>query len=456
METISMSRAERKRLEVMSRVKSGKLTLVSASELLGIGYRQAKRIWRRYQAQGDRGLVHGLRGKKSNRQGKKSLKKRALARYVKAYRDYGPTLAAESLAEDGLIVPVATLRRWLIQAGLWSQQRQRKQHRRRRERKACFGEMVQMDGSHHDWFEGRRREAVLMVMIDDATGRIDARFFEEETQAAAFTMMQHYAACHGLPQALYVDRAGIYRSDREPTPEEILAEIEPKTQFGRAMEALDVRLILARSPQAKGRVERMNRTLQDRLVKALRKRKINDLAMANKFLEEEFLAPFNAKFGKAPAQAEDLHRAVTPELDLPRVLVAHEERVVQNDWTVRWHNGFLQLGRDSGMQPKQTVVVVEQLDGRVRLFAGERELSYSTTCSEPRGERPRTKPRTGPTKSVQGLKPGKTHPWRGRGEPTSPRPLRAAAALGVGDGLLRSGRCAPCASQPTPTPLCLK
>lgn len=454
METISMSKVERKRLEVMSRVKSGKLTLMAASELLRVSYRQAKRIWRRYQAQGDRGLVHGLRGKKSNRQGAKSLKKRVLARYVKCYRDYGPTLAAESLAEDGLVVAVTTLRRWLIQAGLWSRQRERKQHRRRRERRACFGELVQMDGSPHDWFEGRREWAVLMVMIDDATGRVDARFFEEETQAAAFEMVQRYAARRGLPQALYVDRAGIYRSDREPTADEILAEIEPKTQFGRAMETLAVRLILARSPQAKGRVERMNRTLQDRLVKALRQHKIKDMAAANRFLEEVFLAPFNAKFAKTPAQADDLHRAVTPEMDLPRVLAVHEERVVQNDWTVRWQNAFLQLGRDSGLQPKQTVVVVEQVDRRVRLFAGERELSYSTTRSEPRAEHQRTKPRTGPTKSVQGLKPGKTHPWRGRSKPTPPSP--PAAALGVGGGLLRSGRSAPCASQPTPTPLCLK
>jgi hypothetical protein len=135
--------------------------------------------------------------------------------------------------------------------------------------------------SHHDWFEGRRAWAVLMVMIDDATGRIDARFFEEETQAAAFEMLGRYALEHGLPRTLYVDRAGIYRSDREPTPEEILAEQKPKTQFGRAMEELEVELILARSPQAKGRVERMNATLQDRLVKALRQRKIKDLAAAS-------------------------------------------------------------------------------------------------------------------------------------------------------------------------------
>lgn len=429
METISMSKRERRRLEVFSRVHSGSLTLVAASELLGIGYRQAKRLWGRYQAEGDRGLVHGLRGRPSNRQGNAGLKRRVLARYVKAYLDYGPTLAAESLAEEGLVVPVSTLRRWLSESGLWSRQRRRKEHRRRRARKERYGELAQMDGSHHDWFEGRRAWAVLMVMIDDATGRIAARFFEEETQAAAFEMLQRYAQGAGLPQALYVDRAGIYRSDREPTPEEIVAGKEPQTQFGRALETLGVELILARSPQAKGRVERMNRTLQDRLVKALRRRKIKDLARANRFLDEEFLRPFNAKFSKAAAREEDLHRAVTAELDLPRVLAVQEERVVQNDWTVRWQNAFLQLGRESGVQPGQRVTVCEQLDGRLRLFAGDRELSYGTTRSEPRPRRARSRSRSGPTKSSQGRKPSATHPWRGRVEPT------AAPAVGNGEGV---------------------
>lgn len=412
MEAILMSGRELKRLVVLSQVQAGKLRLRAASELLGISYRQLKRLWSRYQAEGDRGLVHGLRGKPANRQSESLLRERVLTRYRESYGDYGPTLAAESLSEEGIEVSVTTLRRWLVQAGLWQRKRERKQHRRRRERKAFFGELIQMDGSHHDWFEGRRAWAVLMVMIDDATGRIYARFFEEETLEAAFTMMQRYVARQGLPSALYVDRAGIYRSDREPTEAEILAEKEPKTQFGRALEQLSVRLILARSPQAKGRVERMNGTLQDRLVKALRQRGISDLATANEILEREFLAPFNAKFGKPAAQPTDVHRAVPKELDLARVLAVHEERMVQNDWTVRWQNGYLQLGRASGVQPKQRVEVCLQLDGRVRLFAGERELPYGTTRSEPPSpERP---PRSGPPKSNQGQKPSAKHPWRGK------------------------------------------
>jgi transposase len=407
-----MSKRERKRLEVFSQVKAGKITLVKASDLLGLSYRQTKRVWRRYAEAGDAGLVHGLRGRPANRQGDAKFKQKVLARYLKKFGDYGPTLAAECLSQEGLQVPVQTLRRWLLAAGLWSKKRRTKQHRQRRARKEHFGEMVQMDGSHHDWFEGRREWAVLMVMIDDATSRTFAWFFEEETTAAALEMMWRYSHRQGLPQSLYVDRAGIYRSDREPTSAEMLAEKEPQTQFGRAMETLEVRLILARSPQAKGRVERMNSTLQDRLVKAMRQRKICDIATANKFLEAEYLVPFNAQFSREPKQKTDVHRVVEKSLDLHRILAVHEERVVQNDWTVRWKNAFLQLKRDCGLQPKQMVVVCSQLDGRVRLFAGDRELAYGTTRSEPRPTKPRQRKRGGPTKSNQGRKPSAKHPWR--------------------------------------------
>ncbi|MBC7853774.1 MAG: ISNCY family transposase [Pirellulaceae bacterium] len=377
METLEMSQDERQRLAVMAQVKLRKLTLRKASELLSVSYRQAKRVWSRYQAEGDGGLVHRLRGRASNHRGAAELRERVLARYAEEYGDYGPTLAAECLAEEGLGVPVETLRQWLKAAGRWSGQRRVRAHRRRRTRKEHRGELLQMDGSHHDWFEGRRGWAVLMVMIDDATGRIYAQFFEEETLAAALTMFRDYTGKYGFPQAIYVDRASIYRSDREPTEEELIAKQEPTTQFGRAMETLGVKLILARSPQAKGRVERMNGTLQDRLVKALRRRQISDLAAANRFLDEEFLPPFNAKFAVPPVAAADLHRAVPPELDLAKVLSVQEERVVQNDWTVRWNNAFLQLPRASQVQPGARVRVCEQLDGCVRVFAGDRELSWS-------------------------------------------------------------------------------
>lgn len=412
METIQMSQGERRRLEIFSQVKAGKMTLVQVRDLLGLSYRQVKRLWAQYQVEGDRGLVHGLRGRPSNHQSELLLRERVLTRYAESYADYGPTLAAECLATEGLPVAVETLRRWLLAAGLWARQRRSKLHRRRRTRKEQYGELVQMDGSHHDWFEGRREWAVLMVMIDDATGRIYARFFEEETLSAAFEMLQRYGVGPGLPRALYVDRAALYRNDREPTQAELIAGIEPQTQFGRALSTLGVQLILANSPQAKGRVERMNRTLQDRLVKALRQRGISDLASANEFLETEFLAPFNARFEVPAAKAADLHRAVPADVDLAQILAVHEARVVQNDWTVRWQNGYLQLGRASGVQPKDRVEVCVQFDGRVRLFAGDRELSYGPTRSEPRpSSRPRS-PR--PPQSSQGQKPSAKHPWRGK------------------------------------------
>ena len=420
METIRMSQGERRRLEIFGQVKLEQMTVVQAGELLGVSYRQAKRLWARYQSLGDAGLVHGLRGRASNHQSEGWLRERVLARYGEQYGDYGPTLAAECLKEEGLVVTVETLRRWLLSAGLWSRQRRSKLHRRRRERKEQFGELVQMDGSHHDWFEGRRAWAVLRVMIDDATSRVNARFFEEETLAAAFEMVQRYAQKTGLPRALYVDRAAIYRNDREPTPAEIIAEIRPPTQFGRALQTLEVRLILANSPQAKGRVERVNRTLQDRLVKALRQRKISEFGAANTFLEAEFLPAFNAKFEVAAAQPADWHRALPAEMDLCRVLAVHEERVVQNDWTIRWQNGFLQLGRDSGLQPQARLTVCEQLDGRVRLFAGDRELLWSPTRTEPSRPRKPARQNTGPTGSSQGQKPAANHPWRKVGREPAP------------------------------------
>lgn len=423
---ISMSVQERRRLEVFGRVGRGELRLVEAAELLQLSYRQTKRIWQRYQAEGDAGLVHKGRGRRSNRQSAEGLREQVLALYQEHYADHGPTLAAECMAEEhGVQVAVTTLHRWLEQAGLWQRVRKRKVHRRRRERRARVGELVQLDGSHHDWFEGRRKVAkpretfagwaVLMVMIDDATGHVFARFYEEESWASAADVFTRYAKQHGLPRGLYVDRHSIYRVDREATDDEILAEKQPETQFGRAMRQLNVELILARSPQAKGRVERMNGTLQDRLVKALRRAGISDLAEANRFLEETFLPKFNAKFSKRARMGGNLHRRLRAGIDLDRIVSIQETRKLQNDWTVRWQNRLLQLPRDSAewVQPRDSVTLCEQLDGRLRVFIGERELSWTGTRSESPAPQ-RRKPRGRPTGSSQGQKPGADHPWRGK------------------------------------------
>jgi hypothetical protein len=278
-----------------------------------------------------------------------------------------------------------------------------------------------MDGSHHDWFEGRRGWAVLMVMIDDATGRVFARFYENESWQSATTIFRDYVRNRGLPRALYVDQHGIYRADREATEDEVLAGKEPQTQFGRAMAELDVELILARSPQAKGRVERMNGTLQDRLVKALRRLKIRDLQTANTYLEKTFLPQFNARFQVPAANEADVHQALPSDCDLGRVLSHQEERVVQNDWTVRWKNGFLQLeeSRDTPVRPKQRVTVCETLEGELRLFLEKQELAWSPVRTRPQASRKKHARRAGDTiRSHQGQRPPAGHPWRNgfRGE----------------------------------------
>ena len=426
METISMSVGERRRLEVLGRVGRGELCLAEAGELLGLSYRQTKRVWGRFREEGDAGLVHRSRGQPSNRQAGSELKSRVLELYRERYRDYGPTLAAECLAEEEkLEVSASTLRRWLVLEGLWEGVRKRRVHRRRRERREHLGELLQMDGSYHDWFEGRRvtgrvRDAyagwaTLMVLVDDATSRLYARFYENESWESATDVFQRYASAQGLPRSLYVDQHGIYRADREPTHEEICLGKEPETQFGRAMRELGVELILARSPQAKGRVERMNGTLQDRLVKALRRAEISDLETANAFLEDEFLAKFNQRFEKRAAKRSNWHRRLHSRVDLARILSIQETRVVQNDWTIRWRNRILQLPRESAewVQPGDRVQVCEQLDGRLRVFVESRELRWSAARSSAPARKAKVS-RKGPTGSSQGQKPSATHPWRGR------------------------------------------
>ena len=249
-----MNQKERQRIGIMIGVKAGELSLVEAMDVLGLGYRQTKRVWRRYRADGDKGLVHRLRGKPGLRRKPAKLRARILARVAERYPDFGPTLAAEYLAKDGLVVDHDTLRCWLLAEGKRTVRRRRQRHRQWRERKPCFGTMVQLDGSHHDWFEGRRGKGVLMVMVDDATNRLWAQFFEEETTHASYDVLEGWCRKYGLPQSLYVDRDSIYRCEGLGSIAEQIAGKEPQTQFGRAMEQLGVELILANSPQAKGRV----------------------------------------------------------------------------------------------------------------------------------------------------------------------------------------------------------
>ena len=442
-----MSRKERDRLTILNGIKRRELTLVQAGQVMNLSYRQAKRVWRRYRQQGDAGLVHRSRGAPSRRQLAPPLRARVLARYDARYPDFGPTLAAEYLAGEGLAVDHETLRRWLIATDRRSVRRRRQRHRQWRQRKPCFGQMVQLDGSHHDWFEGRRERCVLMVMVDDATGRVWAQFFEEETTRASYDVFAGWVRRQGLPRSLYVDRDSIYRCEGQPSMADQLAGKEPQTQFGRAMEQLGVELILAHSPQAKGRVERMNGVLQDRLVKALRLAGISDLESANRFLAETFLPAYHRKFNVRPASEADAHRAVPQALDA--VLSWEVERVVQRDWTVAQGGVWYQLDRQhEALSLAGKKVIVRTLrDGRVQLLHRGQTLKHRVLPGRPERAKERA-PRVVRPAPV----PGANHPWRrldggvgrefGRKEKARGRAVRAAARLGLRDSgrpALRSG-----------------
>ena len=403
-----MSRKERNRLAIMAGVKSGQLTLVQAASLTSLSYRQVKRVWRRYRDQGDAGLVHRLRGRASPRRIVPELRAKILARVEARYPDFGPTLAAEYLLGEGLKVDHETLRRWLLAERKRVVGRRRQQHRQWRERKPCFGAMVQLDGSDHDWFEGRRTRAVLMVMVDDATGQVWAQFFEGETTRASYEMTEGWVRRWGLPQSVYVDRDSIYRCEGVGSLADQLAGKEPQTQFGRAMEQLGVELILANSPQAKGRVERMNGTLQDRLVKALRLEGISDLASANQYLSQKFLPALNRRFKVKAANATDVHRAVPQRLE--EVLSWEQERVVQRDWTLCCNNCWYQLDRqhESLSLVRRKVIVRTLRSGTIQLVYRGAKLRYRQLPGRPQ----RQAPRTTPVKAVRMGKPPTEHPWR--------------------------------------------
>ena len=412
MSVLRLSRKERRRVDVFGRVGRGELTLRKAAELVGLSYRQTLRAFARYQELGDAGVCHRLRGQKSNRQSPAGDQQRAMALYAKKYSDFGPTLAAEYLAqEDGLTVCVTTLRRWLTVAGLWKPRRGGPRHRKWRERKPHFGEMVQVDGSLHDWFEGRRGKASLIVMIDDATNWMFARFFEEETTAGVMETFWRYVLQYGLPQSLYVDRDSIYEVNRDATVDENLKETGPLTQFARALRQLDVTLILAHSPQAKGRVERRHGVLQDRLVKALRRRRISSLVAANDFLDQTFLEPFNEQFQYPAAKPADLHRSVPRGVRLKHILSFQEQRVVRNDWTINWCNRCFQLTECNQRLALvgRRILVCQHLDGSIHLWFRNRELPWLELPERPRRAKAVPKEKSAPTKRK---KPAQNHPWR--------------------------------------------
>src|SRR6202165_5728544 len=286
-----MSERELRRAAVLAQVKSGAWKLVEAAERMELSYRQAKRLWKRYQSKGATGLVHGSAGGSSNRAKPTKVRTKGLRSIREKYtgevgQRFGPTLAAEHLAsEDQIAISVTTVRRWMLAEGLWSRERKVREHRQRRARREDLGELVQLDGSFHEWLEGRGPRGCLMNLVDDATGTTLCRMGEQETIWAAVGVLKAWIAKYGVPRALYTDWKNVYV--REPTAQELLHGKSSLTQFGRMCERLGIKIIAAGSPEAKGRVERNHGTHQDRLVKKLRRKKIATHVGVNQSLEQE-------------------------------------------------------------------------------------------------------------------------------------------------------------------------
>jgi transposase len=388
-----MSATELKRAGVLARVAAATLTLGAAAELMGVSYRQAKRLSARFRQKGAAGLRHGNAGRASNRATAASVRKRVLKLVREKYggaidERFGPTLAAEHLAsEDGVTVDHETLRRWLLAAGLWSRARKRSPHRRRRERKAHFGELVQMDGSFHRWFEARAPMSCLLTLVDDATGTTFGRFGTQETIWAAVDVLRAWIERYGIPQALYTDWKNVYV--RPPNQTERVTGAEPLTQFGRMCATLGIQIIPASSPQAKGRIERNHGTQQDRLVKKLRRKGIADIACANAFVEGEYWAEHNARFARPPGSSDDYHVARPRGLQLDTVFRLQDVRTVSNDWVVRYHTRSFQLERQSGQAPaRSTVVVHEDAAGRLEIRYRDRVVRWTEIIASALGPLP--------------------------------------------------------------------
>lgn len=407
-----MSLREVKRLKVIQAAIDRQVTQKAVACMVGLSERQVRRLVRAVREDGDKGIIHKSRGRSSNRRIPESVKGRVLRLYEGKYSDFGPTLATEKLTEiDGIEISDETLRKWLLEAGLWRKRRKRSSHRQWRQRKECFGEMVQLDGSHHDWLEGRGPGLVLLAYIDDATNNVFARFYDYEGTIPAMDSFKRYARRYGLPISIYLDRHTTYKSTKKLSEWEELEEIEPLSQFERALEELGVEVIHAHSPQAKGRVERLFGTLQDRLIKEMRLRGINTKESANEFLKE-YLPKFNRRFRVCPANDTDVHVRLPKYFNLDKYLCIKTERTLRNDNTIA-HNGRLYQIEDHVKSKR--VTVEEKLNGSMFIMSNGVSLKYREIAERPvsyASLRLKIEHAIDQRRFHRPPKPAKNHPWR--------------------------------------------
>jgi transposase len=395
-----MSAKERRRKVEFECVRNGRQSIKDAAMRLELSYRHCRRSYKRFREEGDVGLAHRRRGRPSNRAKPHAFKEAVLSRYRERYEGFGPVLAMEKLVEEGYVLGRETLRRWLIEEGLYQPRRKGARHRKRRERKAHFGELVQMDGSHHKWFGGEQAPSCLMDMVDDATGTTLALMGEQETTELAMRTLWQWCRRYGIPRALYTDKKNVFVTKREPTIEEQLAGQQPLTEFGKACAKLDIEIIAANSPEAKGRVERKHGVFQDRFVKELRLKEIGRIEEANELLQNGFVETLNRKFARSPRSQTDLHRPAPTQRELREIFCFENIRVVTNDWTVRCENRFYQILKRNAPLPRpgDKVIVRRLLDGTIRLLYRDNKLKFKEIAqpAAPKGKE----------------KPAPDHPWR--------------------------------------------
>ena len=406
---LTLSKKEIDRLMIITQTEENKITVLEAAELLALTQRQIYRILKRIRAEGVKGIIHKLRGRASNRGYPKELKEKIIGIYRKQYSDYGPTLYSEMLTEyHNISLNRETVRNWLRENSITTSLRKKRPHRRKRERRNCYGELLQFDGSYHDWFEGRGAECCLLNCVDDATGKVYLKFAISENTQDVMMALWEYIKINGIPRSIYTDRASVYYAEGK------------LTDFGRAMKELGVELIFAKSPQAKGRVERTNRTLQDRLIKALRREGISNIAEANNFLQKKFIKQFNKRFTAEPEVA-DVHRSAKG-YKLTNIFCFKTNRQVRNDYTINLSGGYIQLLKGSSPlpRPKQDVTISKFLNGEMHIYFNGQELNFTKLDSKP-GK-----------KGYKIIKPPKDHPFRKMNQrlPNDRRRRYLIAALG--------------------------
>jgi transposase len=401
---IAMSQRDLRRLSVIHKAIDKHVTQVEAAGMLDLSDRQIRRLIIRVSEDGDEGIVHQSRGQPSHNAKDLKIKKRAINLCRGTYEGFGPTLASEKLFErDKIEISRETLRQWLKDEKLPYRDRKKRPHRQWRERKHHYGQMVQMDGSHHDWFEGRGPKCVLMGYIDDATGIPFAKFCSYEGSLTAMSSFKGYIKKHGIPLSVYLDKHSTYKTTKKLTIEDELNNIDPLSQFGRALSELGVELIHANSPQAKGRIERLFETFQDRVVKEMRLRKIGSIEAANKFLEY-YLPVFAKRFGMSPAKEGDLHRPLPKGIDLDRILCIKTERTLNNDFTIAHDKKLYQI-LDNTVARK--LMVEERIDGSMIMRYKDIALRFKEITT-----RPPKKKKVYEFKVRKIYTPPADHPWK--------------------------------------------